>query len=222
LFFVTVTIIIPEMKTFQHILVEVARLAEEHVGHVFIGGVAVYLHAVNDAKTKDAAETSHDADFMLALTDFADLRDTDEVVANRRLSKHQLIRDGVEFDVYVERQHRLLVPYDEAFAHAVTYDGIRVACLEHLLVLKLEAFRDRRHSAKGDKDARDLVTIGRLAGAKLRAQLAAPYLRDEHVKLLDEVAASAVFTYIARGNAHEAKGLRRAFSEFVKRVRARS
>src|SRR5262245_5897824 len=105
------------MSEFQRILAVAERLATEHPGHVFIGGVAVYLHAVNNARTRDLAEASHDADFMLSLADFADLRDTDEVVANRRLSKHQLIRDGVEFDVYVERQNNLIVPYDEAGAH---------------------------------------------------------------------------------------------------------
>jgi hypothetical protein len=185
---------------------------------VFIRGVAVYLHAINNPRTKATAEASHDADLMLALADFADLRDTDELVANRRLSKHQLIRRGVEFDVYVEHQNNLIVPYDEAAAHAVAYGPIRVACLEHLLVLKLEALRDRRRSAKGDKDERDLVTIARVAGAKFRPRLAAPFLRVEHAKLLKEVAASPVFTYIAAGNAHEAKAIRTMFAAFVSSV----
>jgi hypothetical protein len=203
------------MSDFGRILAGATRLAKEHPSHVFIGGVAVYLHAINNPQTRAAAETSHDADFMLSLSDFADLRDTDEVVANRRLSKHQVIRDGIEFDVYVERQNRLLVPYDEAAAHSVSYGPVRVACLEHLLVLKLEAFRDRARSVKGDKDARDLVTIARVAGAKVRRELASPFLRDQHVGLLDDVAASPVFTYIAKGNAHEAKALRTAFAQFV-------
>lgn len=210
------------MESFQRILAEVARLAEEHPGHVFIGGVAVYLHAVNNPRTKDSAEASHDADFMLSLADFADLRDTDEVVANRRLSKHQLIRHGVEFDVYVERQNKLVVPYDEAAAHAVAYGPIRAACLEHLLVLKLEALRDRIRSAKGDKDARDLVTIAKIAGTSIRRQIATPYLREEHLQLLEQVAASPVFTYIARGNAHEAKALRTRFTDFVAAVSGRA
>jgi hypothetical protein len=206
------------MSEFQRILMQVERLAREHPGHVFIGGVAVYLHAINNPRTKDLAEASHDADFMLALADFADLRDTDEVVANRRLSKHQLIRDGVEFDVYVERQNNQLVPYDESAAHAVSYGAIRVACLEHLLVLKLEALRDRFRSAKGDKDTRDLVTIARLSGSAFRPGVVAPFLRDEHLSLLRQVCAGPVFTYIAGGNAHEAKRLRKTFFDFVSTV----
>jgi hypothetical protein len=207
------------MKEFQKILEQVARLAGEHPGHVFIGGVAVYLHAVNNAATKDLAEASHDADFMLSLADFADLRDTDEVVANRRLSKHQMIRDGIEFDVYVERQNNLLVPYDEAAAHADAYGAIRVACLEHLLVLKAEAFRDRKRSAKGDKDARDLVTIARLSGRRVRPRLANPFLKDVHRNLLQEIAEGPVFTYIARGNVHTAKALRKTFQGFLEALK---
>jgi len=43
--------------------------------------------------------------------EFSGLRATDHVVANPRLSKHQLIRGGgIEFDIYVEQQHHLLVP----------------------------------------------------------------------------------------------------------------
>ncbi len=206
------------MDGFQHILAEVDRIAVEHPHHVFIGGIAVYLHAVNNPATKDIAETSHDADFMLALADFAELRDTDEVVANRRLSKHQLIRNGVEFDIYVERQNKLLIPYDEAAAHRVPYGPIQVACLEHLVVLKLEALRDRLRSAKGDKDVRDLVTIARLSRQSLRPELARPFIRDDHLELLEQVHASPAFSYIARGNAHEAKGLRKIFSTFAARL----
>jgi hypothetical protein len=81
--------------------------------------------------------------------------------------------------------------------------------------MKLEAYRDRARSAKGEKDARDLVTIARVAGGKARQQLVSPYLRDSHLALLDEVAASPVFTYLTKGNAHEAKALRKQFSQFV-------
>lgn len=202
------------MDNFQHILAEVERIAVEYPGHVFIGGIAVYLHAIHRPESRELAESSHDADLMLSLADFADLRDQDEVVANRRLSKHQLIRHGVEFDIYVERQNHLLVPYDEAAAHRVSYGAIQVICLEHLVVLKLEALRDRFHSSKGDKDMRDLVTISRLAGQDFRPALSGPFMRPAHLEMLEHVEASPVFTYMAKGNAHEAKHLRQAFSAF--------
>lgn len=207
------------MSEFQRILGEVARLAQEHPRHVVIGGVAVYLHAINNPQAKDTAEASHDGDVIVSLAEFADLRDTDELIANRKQTKHQLVRRGVALDVYVERQNRLIVPFDEASAHAVSYGGIRAAALEHLLVLKVEAYRDRMHSSKGDKDARDVVNIARIAGKSFRAKLAVPFLRDEHVELLQQVAASPVFTYMTRGNAHAAKALRTAFSDVIGSLR---
>lgn len=206
------------MGDFNEILIASRRIAEEYPGVVFIGGVAVYLHAANTPRAREAAEASHDVDFMLSLADLSDLRHTDELVANRRLGKHQLIRGPVEFDVYVERQNSLAVPYDEAVAHADTYEGIRVAAIEHLLILKLNAYLDRSQSAKGDKDARDLVTISQVAGGKVRRPLVEPYLREEHLQALETVANSPVFTYLSKGNAHRAKLLRTTFSDFAVKI----
>src|SRR6185436_10365237 len=101
----------------------------------------------------------YDADFYISFADMGDLRDIEEVTANRRLSKHQMIKHGFEFDIYTERQSTLVLPYDVVLASSQIVGGIRVASPEHLLVLKLEAFADRKGSAKGDKDAKDLLRI---------------------------------------------------------------
>ncbi|MFN0062929.1 MAG: hypothetical protein ACKVPX_10485 [Myxococcaceae bacterium] len=182
-------------------------------GLVFIGGIAVHLHVTNTASVRDLSEFTHDADFYISLADMGDLRDIEEVTPNRRLSKHQLIKRGFEFDVYTERQSNLIVPYDAVRAHAVLFEPFRVASLEHLLVLKLEAFRDRRQSAKGEKDAKDLVRIACVAQASKRAfdpSLAAPYLSDDHVELLELVRKGPAAVSMARGNAVLAKKLRAA------------
>ena len=63
----------------------------------------------------------------------------------------------------------MIVPYDQVAAHAMRYDALRVASLEHLCVLKLEAYRDRRSSAKGQKDAKDLIRIGLASLAQKRS-----------------------------------------------------
>lgn len=203
------------MSDFQKILSACKQIASEHPGHVFIGGVATYLHAVNKSRTRKNAEASHDADFMISLADFADLRDTDEVVPNRRLSKHQLIRDGVEFDVYVQHQNKLAVPFEDAFEKAVTYGDVKVACPEHLLILKTNAAIDRDGSAKGDKDARDIVMIADVMDGKIRRELIEPYLRAKHVQMAAKIADSGIFMTLAKGNAHAAKTSRTMFSSFV-------
>jgi len=192
-----------------------ADLAAELPGHVFIGGVAVYLRAANDRRTRGRVESSHDSDLMVSLVDFSSLRQSFEAVANPRLGKYQIMCEDVELDVYVEKHNRLVVPYDEVYAYADTIDGLRAASLEHLLVLKLEAYADRKGSAKGDKDERDLVTIAVLARGGFRPELCAPYLRDKHAEALERVASGRVFTEICSGNAHEAKKLRKIFEGLV-------
>jgi hypothetical protein len=206
------------MSEFRRLLNMVRRLAEETPGHVLIGGVAVYLHAISRAETRGDAETSHDADLMISLVDLASLRDTDEVVNNRRLSKRQVTRDGMEFDVYVERQNDLAVPYDEAVAHAATFDDIRVASLEHLLIMKLDAYADRASSSKGDKDMRDVVMIVRIMRGKFHASLLVPYLRRGHIEALKKIARSRVFTDLAKGNAHRARKSRLMFEDLLQTI----
>ena len=201
-----------EFTTLLEACGELAQVFPE--GLVYIGGIAVYLHAINTPAVAPFAEFTHDADFYISLSDMGDLRDLEEVTPNRRLSKHQLIKRGFEFDIYTERQSTLIVPYDAVAAHSARYEGLRVSGLEHLFVLKLEAFRDRRQSAKGEKDAKDLLRIAAVADASKRGfegSIAAPYLRDEHLALLALVHKSPAAAAMAQGNAVVAKRLRSSF-----------
>lgn len=187
-------------------------------GVVFIGGIAVYLHCINREETKGLAEFTHDADFYISLSDMADLRDVEEVVANRRLSKHQLIKRGFDFDIYTERHSALPVPYDQVRAHCVQYDILKVACLEHLMALKLEAYRERVSSSRGQKDAKDLIRLGLIAAAQkksLRPALITPFVGDEHLQLLERIERGPEFLSLAKGNAKEAKTMRGKFADVV-------
>ncbi len=213
-----------EKREFEVLLSACAEIAGYFPdGVVYIGGIAVYLHAIHHVQTVGFAEFTHDADFYISLADMGDLRDIEEVTPNRRLSKHQLIKRGFEFDIYTERQSTLIVPYDAVVAHSRQYGDLRVASLEHLLVLKLEAFRDRRQSAKGEKDARDLFRIAAVAAAvskRFDAGLAAPYIRDEHIALLGLVLKSPVVVSMANGNAVVAKKLRSHVEKMLREVQA--
>lgn len=205
-----------EFETLLAICGELAGLFPD--GIVFIGGIAVYLHTVNVTETRELAELTHDADFYISLADMADLRDLEEVTANRRLSKHQLIKRGFEFDIYTERQAALIVPYDAVRARSESRGGIRVASLDHLLVLKLEAFRDRKGSAKGDKDAMDLIRIAAAAAhdrSAFDAHAARPYFHEDHLELLERVERGPHALALAHGNAKRAKGLRQDLSRMI-------
>lgn len=190
-------------------------------GLVYIDGIAVYLHMVNSSARRYAAFT-HDGDFYISLSDMVDLRDIEHVTANRRLSKHQLIKNDYEFDIYTEGYSKLIVPYESIAALAVVVGGMRVACLEHLLVLKLEAYRDRRRSPKGEKDARDIARIA--IGLATRSEIGdpfdsdrvLPYLREDHLSLLHEVWNSDAAMKICQGNAHDASHVRAAIGEVLR------
>lgn len=185
-------------------------------GVVFIGGIAVYMHAINH-QLNHIAEFTHDADFYISFADMGDLRDIEELTPNRRLSKHQFIKSGFEFDVYTERQSSLIVPYDDVIANSVSYENMRVASLEHLLALKLEAYRNRRGSAKGQKDAKDIIRLA-ILGAEIgfNPDIAMPYIDDEHKDLLLDIHRGSEVVAIAQGNSVVAKKIRSKVAELTK------
>ena len=211
-----------DRSDFEALMQCCAELAARYPeGLVFIGGIAVYLHARNHEATAALAEFTHDADAYLSLADMGDLRDEETLTANRRLSKHQLVMRGFEFDLYTERQSSLIVPYDAVLAHADRIDAMRVACLEHLFVLKLEAYRDRKDSSKGAKDAKDLLriaTVAQASGAGFDGALATPYLSDDHLALLERVERGPAPVALAQGNAVAAKRLRQSFDRIRQAV----
>jgi hypothetical protein len=211
-------------REFEELLSACGEIARAFpAGVVFIGGIAVYLHAKNHPQTAPLADTTHDADFYISLADMGDLRDLEEVTPNRRRSKHLLVKRGFEFDIYTERQSALIVPYDAVVAASVIYGDIRVASLEHLFALKLEAFLDRKDSRKGDKDAADLLRIAAVAErapSLFRIDLCAPYVRAAHLPLLDRVERGPYATAMAKGNAVAAKKLRAAFAALSTELKA--
>jgi hypothetical protein len=100
--------------------------------------------------------------------------------------------------------------------HAVNYDSLRVACLEHLLVLKLEAYSDRKASSKGQKDAKDIIRIGLCSYAqkkKFSASLCLAYLSNSHLALLQKIRKGPDFLSLAKGNAKFAKTMRDKFEK---------
>jgi hypothetical protein len=101
------------------------------------------------------------------------------------------------------------VPYDEVIAHAVEHEGVRVAALEDLLVLKLEAAVDRYASEHGRKDAKDVIRILLLAeGAGFDAHRSVAYMRADHFERLGHIIEGPEFTSMAQGNVKLAKLMR--------------
>ena len=190
---------------------EIGRLYEP--GLVFIGGIGVYLHAINTPGLAELAEATRDADLYISISGFSDLREIEELSANTRLNKHEFRKGGFSFDVYTERQSGLPVPYAEVAADVREYDGVKVAAPEHLLVLKLEAAVERKGSEHGRKDVKDIIRLMLVAAAStFDAKRCAAFMQDRHLAMLEEIAKGPEFLSLARGNAKEAKAMRQQFS----------
>lgn len=199
-------------EAWTNILKDMRNLCEEFPdGIVVIGGAAIWLHT-QQAMDKNLLQVSHDADFYMSIQDFGALRDYEEIIPNNRLGKHQMIKHGVGFDIYVENRNNLAVPYAEAQKDSVVISGIRCASLEHLLVLKTRAFADREHSAKGWKDAKDIIKILMLMsddGTRDVNASALRFLLPEDIQRTKKILANQeAFLDIAENNAHAAKQLR--------------
>lgn len=206
-------------EEWQSLLDAVAEIQEWFPeGLVFIGGIAVYAHAISNPDTVKFAAQSHDADFMIMLSEFTDLRDIEALTPNRRLGKQQFVKSGFEFDVYVETQHHLAVPAAEAVNEGVVRAGLKVACPEHLLILKAKAMRDRRGSQKGDKDEDDVVRILMVADDIDAARLLR--LTDEMFEDLEAAVEGDAAMRLAQGNSHQARSIRARARARLEDVRA--
>jgi hypothetical protein len=206
------------MRSFTKILDLCLELRHGYPDVVFIGGVAVYVHLAHQALSIVPLEASHDADFMISISDYGSLKDEEEITYTPRSAKHQMIVDEIEFDIYVEKLNHLVVPYDDVYAASSVLEQIRVASLEHLLVLKLEAYGHRGHSSKGEKDSRDLIKIGLMLGRDIKNELILPYWRDEYDRALLEISKSTIFFGLCQRNAHAAKQMRASFEDFVETI----
>jgi len=187
-------------------------------GVVVIGGVAVFLHTLASGRKDLGSEFTHDADFMVDRATLGSLRDLYQVTPNRRLHKYQVEVHDVEFDLYLESQHHLRVDYPEVAMAAVDIAGLHVAHKQHLIVLKLAAYQDRRASSHGRKDARDLTKLMVLSSTD--PLIASGPLDGEDSDLLT-LALDEGVPGIARGNAHLASRLRKEAQGFLGRVKRR-
>jgi len=185
---------------------------------VLIGGVAVYLHTKEAARPEIPVEFTQDADMYIGQHAWPDLRDAYVVVPNRRLSKHQITVGDVEVDLYIEHHNKLRVEYADLALAAVVIEGIRVAALEHLLLLKLAALADRGSSPHGQKDRRDVAKILVLLNDTPPHYLLAQG-GDDDVDLLDVVLKSSAFLEIPDDNAHAATRLRKQATTFVTKLK---
>ncbi len=183
---------------------------------IVIGGVAVYLYS--RSRPTLAPEYTHDADFYIGEPGWLSLQDEFAVTKNARLSKASMRLHGIKIDLYPQYDHGLRIDYEVLAEATHEVDGVAVADPQHLLVLKLDAFRDRGRSETGKKDRRDITRLLVLL-EDAEPDLIAGILTDEDVDLLDEVLGSSSFMEISEKNAKRASTLRRRATKFVERLK---
>lgn len=174
-------------------------------GIAFIGGIAVHAYLEHSGEYAKYAAQSHDADFVIRIADMADLRDLEALTPNARLNKQQFVKNGFEFDVYVEGQHSLPVDTADAIVHSVWRNGLQVVCPEHLLKMKVFAYNDRRGSVKGDKDEAD---IARVFLTLNEVSEAASLLDEDDMEVIHEILKGNVYRDLTQGNDFEARRLK--------------
>ena len=128
-------------------------LLELSSGHSFvlIGGWAVYLHP--------RAQKSRDIDIVADYGSLLALEKEFGLLKNERLAKYEIRTGEFDVDIYVPKFSRLSYPVEKILENHNVVDGIRVATVPQLLMLKLGAWKDRAETPKGEKDAIDIVSL---------------------------------------------------------------
>lgn len=178
-------------------------LTKQHDDAILIGGVATMLWC---REVNLPFEVIHELDFVVGLSCYSALRDEYYLVRDAKLAKQKLTIGEIECDIYVERQNNLGVPYPDIAAGAKMMSAIRVADVVSLLILKLDAYADRRSTNKGFKDLRD---IGRLLCMieSPDVDLMLQWMMSGRLELLRRVARDIPWLSIAGGNSQEAAKL---------------
>lgn len=214
-------------EEWNSILTAMQDLCDDYgTGIVIIGGVAVWLYS-QALKDERLMQKSHDADFYISVENFCTLRTFEVITSNRRLGKYQIMKNGADFDVYVERQSSLIVPFEAIRASAQLIDGMQCASLGHLLTLKTHAYAERKMSDKGVKDAADIAKILMMIATthtdstddeKLAHDMM--FFLDEETPLLDRVLNSnAIFYAMSGKNDHISKSYKQLTAQGLHHVK---
>lgn len=201
---------------FQKILEDVQEISELlDFNVIFIGGVATYLYS---EKHNFFSEFSHDADFYMSQYDIYDLEDMYGVASkNTRLNKSELQIRGVDYDIYIENQNKMIVDYQELMENSIIINNIaRVPAIEYLILLKYQAFKDRQNSHKGEKDARDLLKLMYFGNKeKQNKYIVEQYFDKEMISSLKSINSVKIIDDITDKNSYQSSIIKKEIDSYI-------
>lgn len=118
---------------------------------ILIGGWAIFFYT-RSLKSKDI-------DIIIDFSELEKLRRAYEVVKNDRLKKYEISRAEVDIDIYLPFYSQFCLPVKAIQEHLNSLEGFKVPQAEVLLILKQQAYQERRGSTKGEKDKLDILAL---------------------------------------------------------------
>jgi len=133
-------------KSYQK-LIEIQKEFE----FVLIGGWAIYLY------TK--AYKSKDIDIIIDYSTLGDLKNKYTVNKNEFLHKYEIKQEFFDIDIYLPKYSKLSYPEEKILKEYNIVEGFRLPKPEVLILLKLQAYENRKGTIKGKKDGLDIALL---------------------------------------------------------------
>ncbi|MDZ7611261.1 MAG: DUF6036 family nucleotidyltransferase [Candidatus Moranbacteria bacterium] len=123
----------------------------KHFDFILIGGWAVYLWT---KKMK-----SKDIDIVVDFDQLGELQKKYNLEKNNRLRKYEIKMREFDVGIYLPHYSKIGFDLEKINDHTHNLEGFSVPEIEILLFLKIFAFKQRKNSAKGEKDKIDIISI---------------------------------------------------------------
>jgi len=117
---------------------------------ILIGGWAVYLFT-NKQKSKDI-------DIVVSIDELRKFK-SQNLSKNDKLRKYEIKKEEIDIDIYVEHYSKFAISVEDIKNYATKIQGYNVIIPEVLLILKQNAYSDRKDSIKGEKDLIDIMSL---------------------------------------------------------------
>ena len=118
---------------------------------ILIGGWAVFLYS--------GALKSKDIDIIIDYDELQKLKNDYDVFKNDRFKKYEIKIEEIDIDIYLPYFSKLGLKAEEIQEHRQNLEGFSVPIPEVLLILKINAYRERKGSNKGEKDLIDIFSL---------------------------------------------------------------